>query len=248
MKGPEIKKRIVSIIILTTVLTTVPAFAKIEGISIGFKAGATFSDIQGDLLDDLEGSMGVTGPLMMVGYMSNVKEKLKTGAHAAFSINFHLQPWFTIETGLGYSQRGLDFSSDVTMYPYPGLGFFGISSVRVKSKINMDYIEIPVLCRFKIRNSSPVTPVILLGPAFAFNVNSKMEVQAEGGGESSENLQDATREIDLDIVAGAGLNFDTGSGTLHIEGRYTYGLTNIDEADENDMYHSVMTALIGYTW
>jgi hypothetical protein len=116
-----------------------------------------------------------------------------------------------LQTEALYSQKGAQMEED------------GASG-----KIKLDYVDVPVLARF----SSPVSPGtsfhVFAGPSFSFRVSAKSEFSFEGE-EENEDIDDDVERFDLGLVAGAGLEF----GRVVVDGRYTWGLSNINK-DEND--------------
>jgi hypothetical protein len=96
---------------------------------------------------------------------------------------------------------------------------------------------------------------VFAGPTFAFESSCKFEI--EGGGFDTEgdcddpdiDAQSNRKKTDFGIVGGAGLQFAMGPGSILVEGRYTKGLSNInddpDDPDTKIKNHS-MALMVGY--
>lgn len=98
----------------------------------------------------------------------------------------------------------------------------------VDAKVRLDYLEVPVLVRYVVSESSARTIHAFGGPALAFKLRANSS--ADFGGESVDtDIDEDIEDFDVGIVFGAGVDF----GRLTAEGRYTLGLSNIS-ADPDD--------------
>jgi hypothetical protein len=90
----------------------------------------------------------------------------------------------------------------------------------------LSYVEVPIYCKVFFGESS--RSHFMLGPTFGFLLSSKAEW--EYGGQIIEiDLKNITEKIDFGLGFGAGFNFHFGQGSLYIDGRYTYGFTNVNK-------------------
>jgi hypothetical protein len=104
-------------------------------------------------------------------------------------------------------------------------------------------IEVPVLLRLGL-GVLPFSPYILAGPAFAFEIDCDVE-QAD----VSVACDDGTRkEFDFGLAGGAGIEFGLGPGSVLLEGRYTHGLTNLnDDPDGPEIKNRSFGVFGGYS-
>jgi len=98
--------------------------------------------------------------------------------------------------------------------------------------LQLDYVEIPVLLHLPLSMGTSFAPYVFGGPAFAFEVgceagNDAVTIDCD---EDGADLFDR-KKTDVGIAAGAGLEFAMGPGSILLEGRYTWGLTNLNESD-----------------
>jgi hypothetical protein len=98
-------------------------------------------------------------------------------------------------------------------------------------KIGIEYVEIPLLLHVPLSLGS-ITPYVFGGPSLAFEVSCSVE---EGG--LDVDCDDPAGDIigrsstDFGVSAGGGLGFPVGPGNLFVEGRYTWGLKNLNDSD-----------------
>ena len=97
-----------------------------------------------------------------------------------------------------------------------------------EQRIELDWFEIPVLARYTIPSSSSTSFHLFAGPSFGFKVGAKSIFEFEGEGEDEEDLDEDVKGFDFGIVIGAGVEF----GKFVIDGRYTHGLTDLNDSDD----------------
>jgi hypothetical protein len=106
--------------------------------------------------------------------------------------------------------------------------------------IRIDYVEVPILLQLPLTYGSSFAPYVFGGPAFAFDVGCEVSVP---GVESDVDCEEADvlgedalarRSLDVGLTAGAGVAFAMGPGAFLLEGRYTWGMTNINDNEGTD--------------
>jgi hypothetical protein len=106
----------------------------------------------------------------------------------------------------------------------------------------LDYLEVPVLARVSTRLLG--TKVYLVGgPAPAIRARAKTRTQFSGAAEEID-VADELQRFDLGVVGGAGMEI----GSLVVEGRYTFGLIDIDKdsADAARAANRVLSVTAGW--
>ncbi len=138
------------------------------------------------------------------------------------------QHWMMI-TGLNYSRRGAQsfFEQGVTV-------FDKTYDVGAKLIHKMDYLEIPVLFLYKFNSTeNSFSPYIFAGPQFAYESSYTIDVKAHllvdfNIYQYNVNLSNNIfNRYDLSAVAGAGMSFPVKQGTLNLDARYIYGISDI---------------------
>jgi Outer membrane protein beta-barrel domain len=102
------------------------------------------------------------------------------------------------------------FSMQGTKFSDQGLTF----------KTKVDYMQFPALARVRVAKGSPVA--ILAGPSFGLKTNASFE-GPNIPDDFSQEFDDSVRKFDFGLVAGACVEV----GHFVLDGRYTWGLTNI---------------------
>ena len=99
--------------------------------------------------------------------------------------------------------------------------------------LQLDYLEIPVLLRVTGPTIASNRLHLFAGPSAGVRLNAKRQTKFVGDSLSSgvvEDVGDFVKRYDLGVVAGAGLDIGR---RLMIDGRYTWGLTNVNRDELN---------------
>lgn len=88
------------------------------------------------------------------------------------------------------------------------------------------YLEVPVL--FKYSFLEEITPYLLAGMAFGYQVNTKLDVNFPGL-ETSVEMKDVTEKFEFGISLGGGFEVPINSINLFFDCRYNIGLTNMQK-------------------
>ena len=126
----------------------------------------------------------------------------------------------------------------------------------VELDLRLDYLELPLLLVLPLRLESGASPYFFGGPTFAFE--TACELSAEGPGieitfdcDEGEDfdIEVLRKTTDIGIALGAGVDVPAGPGSFLVEGRYTLGLTNIDDSEDDDAIKNRSAAvMIGYSF
>lgn len=126
--------------------------------------------------------------------------------------------YFSLEVEALYSMKG-----------------FTISELSDDFTFKLNYLELPVLARFEMANSSAATPHLYAGPALGIRVGCG--AKAEGISVDCEELEDGLdvkiKSIDLGLMLGAGVDVPMGKNTFTVGLRYTLGLTALLSEDDS---------------
>lgn len=120
------------------------------------------------------------------------------------------------------------------------------------ASIEIEYVEVPVLLHLPLTYGASFAPYVMGGPAFAFEIGCE---ESLGGTEAdcddvAGGLLSQRKSIDIGLAAGGGLAFAMGPGAVLVEGRYTWGLTNLndsEDADAIDVKNRSILLLAGYS-
>lgn len=116
-------------------------------------------------------------------------------------------------------------------------------------ELQLDYIEVPITAMFSLGNG----PYLFAGPSFGFEIGCDINVEFAGSETSFDCDEDSTesfsrKKLDVGVTGGLGFQFPLGPGSLLVEGRYTHGLTNLNDEpnSEGKIRNRSYAAFAGY--
>lgn len=105
----------------------------------------------------------------------------------------------------------------------------------IETELELSYVEVPVLLVARIPTSGSIRPLLFAGPTIAFETSCEVEAgdgttEVEGDcADFDEEDPVETKGTDVGLTFGAGLEIDTGRLLWLLDGRYTLGLTDIND-------------------
>jgi hypothetical protein len=159
---------------------------------------------------------------------------IKLGLLAGGQFDYWFNHSWALSIQLLYDQKGANADMTVVASTPGALGYTGTAAWTTS------YLELPLLAKLSFGEHA-LQPYIFAGPSIGFLLSNIEKVHQNGGYfipdgigqtyalDSTANISDSTKKIDLSIVAGAGISLTLTSGPqLFLDGTYTFGLTNID--------------------
>ncbi len=141
-------------------------------------------------------------------------------SRTTFAIGGVAEYYFSPMVGLSvqpmYSQHGSKFVFDGPV----------VAPLNAESTTKLSYVDIPVMLKVQFGRSN-VRPYVTSGFTLGFLTSAK----SVGGGEET-NIKDSVKSTNSYWSIGGGLNLPVTGKTVFIEGRYTLGLTNINEGPQ----------------
>jgi hypothetical protein len=196
-------------------LTFSAASAQLAG---GIKAGANFAKFAGDLegIDDKD---------------------WRTAFIGGGSLTWVFGGKYAFQPELLFAQKGSKLQSTE-------------NGEILDAKARVDYVEVPVL--FKVLmpfgGSGLAAPFLMAGPAFAYQTGCEVDLSADGIDQTLDcedpDLEAKIHNTDWSAVLGAGFGIPVGSGALVLDGRYQFGLRNINAASDPDDFKNRSFALM----
>jgi len=105
-----------------------------------------------------------------------------------------------------------------------------------EATLKLDYVQIPALARIRLGRTSPA--YLLVGPTFGFNTKAESDFDGQ-----TEDFKDEVKGNDVGLVTGIAIN----AGRAVIDGRYTWGLMNIDDStDPSNVKNRVFSVSVGF--
>ena len=170
--------------------------------------------------------------------------KTKTGFIVGGFYRFDLNNHLAIQPEAYFSMKGSRAVGEDT-YSY----YDSTVTTAYDYTLKLNYLEIPVLLKYKIPSGGKVKPNLFIGPSVAFKLSARLtgsykyqETYASSDysgyysyATSIDEEVDAVERTDFGLVFGAGLDIEMGSSSLVIEARYNLGLTGLSKfADASD--------------
>ncbi|MBN1637706.1 MAG: PorT family protein, partial [Ignavibacteriales bacterium] len=113
---------------------------------------------------------------------------------------------FSIQSEVLYSQKGSKIESDTNL-------------LNLNREIHINYLEFPILVKYKIPTSKSSQINIFTGPSFGINLNSKYKID-EDGSSYDEDITNQTKATEIGWIFGVGFNLTFNKVKFSIEGRY----------------------------
>jgi len=156
----------------------------------------------------------------------------KSGLAVGLFYRFDLTDSFSLQPEMLYTRKGVG-DSGVTQGNEWSLDF------------NIDYLEFPLLVKYRFTTSGRLEPNLFAGPYMAIKLSAQTKVTLNE--ESvSEDVEDIS-STDFGIIIGAGLDFELWTGHLVLDARYGLGLVDVSsEGMEKRTLHRVFTVMLGY--
>lgn len=158
------------------------------------------------------------------------KAGLITGGYVVFPVNKQ----FKVQAECLYSVKGAIYKGYDDFYSG-------------EYKIDLTYLDMPILLRFDVESRGGAKPAILFGPSFGILIKSRAEYRTiwESESDTVENI----KAFDPGVVLGGVIDIETSKGKVSLEARYTLGLTTIVEKTEGvtaDIKNSAASLVFGY--
>ena len=142
------------------------------------------------------------------------------GLNAAFFAEIGLSKAVALQPELHYIQKGWR----------QNFGFFEDED----SFIKFNYVEIPVLFKYRFGKFEATNGYAILGPSIGYALSGKGKDGISGETEKLDfDEADGFNRTDFGLVIGAGINIPAGPGSFVLDLRYNLGITTMisEEAD-----------------
>lgn len=140
----------------------------------------------------------------------------KVGFQAGVFYTKDLSKHFAIQPELYYSQRGLHF--------------YQTELYNISYSLNVSYLEIPLLLKYKFPVGWRIRPGLIAGPYAAFKLSANRTIDIWG--ERDTKSVTCVNNLDYGIVFGINSEFSAWSKQAIFELRFSWGLANIMKQPE----------------
>jgi hypothetical protein len=95
----------------------------------------------------------------------------------------------------------------------------------------LDYVDVPVLASYRLAGGPQRHLSVFGGPAIGVRVRAKSNASVGGGGTFELDVSDQVKRTNLSVVGGLAYQ----RGRLIVDGRYSWGLSDIDKDTTDDI-------------
>ncbi len=201
------------------------------GIELGIKGGLGMASLSDENVGFVSLIRSADFP---VDYRDTYEAKSLSGFQIGGFATFNLSSSFALQPEFIYCKKGGKVQGDGI------LSDMGTTSTyAVDEQIELTYLEIPILVKFKIPTQGKLQPTIFAGPALALNLSAKSDfeltiIRDDGGPIDSETLGGKAdisnnKSTDIGLVFGGDLKLKAGSANFVLDVRYTLGTSKLFE-------------------
>lgn len=167
---------------------------------------------------------GLRAGLNLSNYDGDYEMDSRIGFHAGMMMQYNLHPMLILQPELLYTQRGAQDEGTV-------------AGIKTELKHTLHYLELPIFLKLDLGEGNlKFQPY--LGPELRYLIAAKYKAKAG----SVEQSGDINGLADLDFGLGIGLDFVFNTNML-FGARYSLGLANIDDGDDEIKNNSFMINL-----
>jgi len=207
-------------IVLGAFIPTVATAQKSGDMTIGVMAGVNYATLSQD------------------PQSREVTFAYKVGLVAGGFLGVQVNDVFSLEPQALYSQKGSKVKGTGT-------------NASLEGGVRISYIEVPVLVKYWIPVSdAQVRPFVFAGPEVEFKVSCTAEgaiLAVTGSADCDKTGSEIKlKSTDFGVTGGAGIQFKAGNQVVRVDGRYTFGLTDInDSGDTRKIKNRAFAATVG---
>ena len=124
---------------------------------------------------------------------------------------------------------GLRLSSSAPVFLESGLYYTQRGGKDGDYKMNLKYLEIPVLIKYGIKATDDIAILPFIGPYFSYGIGGKATSFDEQGKKTKSSSYNIVNHGDMGFKVGCGAEYNM----LYLEAGYQFGVANI--ADDDDL-------------
>lgn len=114
-------------------------------------------------------------------------------------------------------------------------------------KYNLDYIEVPVLLKFKFPLPGNIAPNVFAGPVVSFLSSAKIKEEIDGDEVDEMDIKEFLKDTEYSIAFGGGVDVTfQGLGVLTVDARYVIGMSDISDVGEGELKNKTIMIHAGF--
>ncbi|MDR0413013.1 MAG: PorT family protein [Dysgonamonadaceae bacterium] len=183
-----------------------------------------------------EWAFGINGGVTLseMRFYPNIPQELLLQQEGGISLRYLSEKHFGIQCELNYSLRGWKEQTDT-------IAHFN------RYARSVAYLELPLMTHLYFNLGKRARLVFNIGPQVGYNLSEKTLKKeiSPNSGEYAYYNQPVQRKFDYGIAGGMGLEIRTGAGSLVLEGRYYFGLSDVFNNSRADYLQASSHRVIG---
>lgn len=198
-----------------------------EKTSFGIRAGLSQAGLRGDAVGSLQNLIDVAN--------GAITTSERSGIFVSGYANIPVSDVFSVEPGIGYSQKGYQLKGELNI---KGAEFLNAGA---RARLNSHYIDVPVVLKANLNGFQ-----IFAGPQVSYLAKADLNTRAGVlGFNVLDQTMDATEQLnrwDAGVTGGIGYQFHNG---LNITAAYDHGLSKIDAGKNFESYNRAFKIGLG---
>lgn len=214
------------ILLIASIIISTLANAQVTP-SFGIRIGATSSGMRGDAVNNLKDMLDFTNGMITTSD--------RTGFFAGGFASFPMDNVLSFEPAIYYSQKGYEMKGELGL---KGVEFLGANA---KAKLNLQYIDIPVMIKANFGGLQ-----LFGGPQFSYLASANLRTTAGVFGfnllNKKMNASNQFNKMDIAVTGGIGYQL---TSKINILALYDYGLSKVDANKNLNSYNRSIKVGIG---
>jgi hypothetical protein len=114
--------------------------------------------------------------------------------------------------------------------------------------LRLSYVELPVFLKLS-KSAGRARPYVIVGPSVGYRTGTRSKDEVTGEEQDPADAAENLKKGDFGVAAGGGLIVPVGRATVFVEGRYTWGLLNLNKQNEElKLNNRGVQVLAGFTF
>lgn len=122
-----------------------------------------------------------------------------------------------------------------------------ISNAPAEVRTSITYIEFPLLARYIVTPRNSWSFIATAGPVMSWKIDARSRYNRPGSDLVQTEIEDSVTTLDFGVAAGGGVEFGWDLRRIAVELRFTRGLSNLTDDEDDPKHNSAvsLTAAIG---
>ncbi|HLE57889.1 MAG TPA: porin family protein, partial [Rhodothermia bacterium] len=120
-----------------------------------------------------------------------------------------------------------------------------VEGVPLELSFSVIYLEFPLLAKYVLSPRKKVSPILTAGPVVSWNIDARVRFNAVGSDVEFNEQDDSIKTLDYGVAVGGGVDFAWDLRRITVELRYTRGVSNLIDDDDDPKHNGVVSLTAG---